>query len=115
MSQDLDAERFGDFMEGGEEKDHVAQALGDAMENLDNPEVIKMFTHLDEEEIKILSVLMTIDSDLINQFGQEYMEQKVSYKRKGRGEIVESFEAFANIYASDEESRLGKMRDKIGL
>lgn len=112
---DMAMDSVADLMKGEEDTDHVAQALSSAMDNLDNVDVITLFTELDMEEIKILSVLKSVDNELLHQFADEYMEQKVSHKRQGRKELIQVAEAFSNIWGQEQESRLDKLRSKMSL
>jgi len=115
MSEDLAMDSVQDLMEDEEEGGHIAKALSDVMDNLDNEEGIKMFTSLNDSEVKILSVLLSLDNDLLDDFGQEFMQLKVSQGRKGRKDVKDVAEAFAGIWGVENQSTTDKIRDTIGL
>lgn len=74
-----------------------AKLIEKAMEILTTqPEQLTKFTDLSLDEIKRLSVLATLseitNSRALKLFLVSYLEMKISYKRKGREEIIEALQ-----------------------
>lgn len=87
----------------------VADSLSDLLDTLSDEEQIKMFSELSQREIRHLSVVSTMDDDLFNKFIGEYLEMKVSKRRKGRGELSEVADSFAGVFNQEQ----GGIMDRI--
>lgn len=100
----LDQDKVKETMEAdtGGGGTNIADSLTDLMEHLSDDERHKMFSELSKNEIKHLSVLATLDDDLMNDFIREYMTIMISHKRRGRKEHTELATAFSDIFGLQE-------------
>lgn len=81
-------------LKSSENDDGMSKAYSDLIEQLGEEESLKLFSDLNINEIRHLSVLMTTGDDLIQEFSQNYIGLKVSHRRRGRKELIDLSEAF---------------------
>lgn len=81
-------------LKSNEKDDGMSKAYSELIEQLGEEESLKLFSDLNINEIRHLSVLMTTGDDLINNFSRNYIALKVSHRRRGRKELIDLSEAF---------------------
>lgn len=96
-----------------EEEDgkELAEALSELIEQLADDENIRMFSDLSQEEIRHISVLKSMNDTIIDEFLNEFEALQVSYRRKGRQELIDIAESVGSLASQEEdESRLDRLR-----
>lgn len=86
-----------DLFSVGEQEDQLAQAISDLIEQLGDEESTQMFSELSMHELRQITVLAMLDDDVTRNFVQEYTRRKVSYKRKGRKELIDISQSLGSL------------------
>lgn len=107
----VDQEKSKDTMTGDvldleeeDDKGDIAEALSELIEELASDENIRMFSDLSQQEIKHIAVLKSMNDSVVDEFLEEFESLQVSYRRKGREELIEIAESVGSL-ASDEEEK----------
>lgn len=103
--------------EGGkpdENKEEVKRSLSKLIEEMSSTERLALFSDLNDEEIKHLSVLETMDDDLMEEFSQRFKANRISKGRSGRSELIQMAEPFADAI-NPSEGRIERIKDMMSL
>lgn len=93
----------------------LATALSELLAELSSTEKDVLFSELSEREIKHISVLETIDDQLMDDFVTNFRNNKVSKKRRGRKELVDVADSLSDLIAQKEtQSLTEKAKSLIG-
>lgn len=113
MSDDdlgLDQKQIQRQLENPADNDKIGQALSDLIEKVGDDDVYKMFSETTMEEIRHLSVEMTVGDDITEEFARNYLLLKVAHQRAGRSELLSIADALGSVHKQEEHKT---MRDKL--
>lgn len=103
-------------MDGGSEHD-ISESLSQLLDDLADENQHLMFSELTEREIKHLSVIKTAgyNDETTKRFIKQYMTMKISKKRRGREELVKIAESFGDMFQMENEGRMDKLKNFMGV
>lgn len=106
----LDQKQVQRQLENPMDDDNIGKALSELIEKVGDDNVYKMFSETTMEEIRHLSVEMTVGDDITEEFAKHYLLLKIAHNREGRRELLSIADALGNVNQQQEEQ---KMREKI--
>lgn len=107
-NNNIHSEVFEDDLMGSDDSDknQIAGALSDLIQELRSDENIDFFTDLSMREIRHISVLSIRDDRTTEKFLQNYKALQNSRRRKGRKELIEIAKAIGSVAKTDESQSL---------
>lgn len=96
-----------DLLVNNSSENGLSKAYSDLIEQLGEQQSLKLFSDLTLREIRHLAVLTSTGDELINDFCSNYIALKVSFRRRGRKELIDLSEAFGKARESIQNAGLG--------
>lgn len=95
-------------------QDEIEKSLSRLVDEMSSTDQLAFFSELSEKDIKHLSVLETMEDELIDKFAKNFKANRVSKKRRGRKDLKDIAEPFADVLKTD-DGKMERIKDMMSL